>query len=80
MRIEVRLFANLADYLPLTAPRAGTSVELDDGTTVGDLCRSLGIPEDLPRLLLVNGQEVDPGHRLATGDVVSVLPPLVGGS
>ncbi len=79
MRIEVRLFANLGDYLPLTARRAGASVELDDGATVGDLCRLLGIPDDLPRLLLVNGHEVDPAHRLATGDVVSVLPPLVGG-
>ena len=37
------------------------------------------IPDEVPRLLLVNGRDVEPTARLRPGDVVDVLPPLVGG-
>jgi molybdopterin converting factor small subunit len=79
VRIEVRLFANLADYLP-AGGRAGTAVvEVPGGATVGDLVRRLAIPDGLPRLALVNGRDAGPEHPLAPGDVVSLLPPLAGG-
>jgi len=78
MRVEVRLFANLADRLP---GRRGepTTVELPAGATVATLLQHLTLPDDLPRLVLVNGVDARPAHPLAAGDVVSVLPPLVGG-
>lgn len=79
MNIEVHLFANLASYLPTGARRDGAIVDVPDGATVEELLRRLAIPEDLPRLMLVNGQDARPDHRLRPGDVVSVLPPLVGG-
>jgi molybdopterin converting factor small subunit len=78
VRVEVRLFANLADYRP-EAGRAPVAVELPAGATVDELCRRLGIPEALPRLVLVNGQEAPPAACLGPGDVVSLLPPLAGG-
>jgi sulfur carrier protein ThiS len=79
VQVAVRLFANLADFTPLGA-RAGVALlEVPEDVTVGDLVRRLEIPDELPRLLLVNGQEAVPGRRLAPGDLVSVLPPLVGG-
>jgi molybdopterin converting factor small subunit len=46
---------------------------------VGDLIRRLRIPDELPRLLLVNGHAAEPATRLGPGDIVDVLPPLVGG-
>jgi hypothetical protein len=46
---------------------------------VAHLLERLALPDDLPRLVLVNGADARPVHRLAAGDVVSVLPPLVGG-
>lgn len=76
----MRLFANLADYLPAAGRGTGARVAVPDGTTVGEVLRDLAIPPALPRLLLVNGTDADPGRRLAEGDVVSVLPPLVGGA
>jgi molybdopterin converting factor small subunit len=49
--------------------------------TAAQLVRSLGIPDDLPRMILVNGLDaVLEGTLLRDGDVVSVFPPLAGGT
>jgi molybdopterin synthase sulfur carrier subunit len=80
VEVEVHLFANLADYGPPGAHRGTACVELPEGASLQDLLERLRIPNDLPRLLLVNGREVEPTARLRPGDVVDVLPPLVGGS
>lgn len=45
-----------------------------------DVTLRLGIPGDLARVALVNGRDVEPGDRLAPGDVVTIFPPLAGGS
>jgi molybdopterin converting factor small subunit len=80
VEVQVRLFANLAAYLPAAARGDPAVLEVAEGTTVGDLLHGLAIPAELPRLLLVNGQEPPAlDHPLSAGDVVSVLPPLVGG-
>jgi sulfur carrier protein ThiS len=79
VEVEVHLFANLADYGPPGAREGAARVELPAGATLDDLLRRLRIPAELPRLLLVNGHDVEPTARLSPGDVVSVLPPLVGG-
>lgn len=76
----MRLFANLADYLPAGARGGAARLEVPEGTTLGELPRRLGIPDGLPRLLFVNGRDAAPEHRLAAGDVVSLLPPLAGGA
>ena len=79
VRIEVHLFANLADYRPGGARDDAATVELPDGATVAELVIRLAIPEELPRFLLVNGRDATPETRLQAGDVVSFLPPLAGG-
>jgi molybdopterin converting factor small subunit len=79
VKIAVRAFANLADYVPPSPQGDGVVIDLPEGTTVGELVRRLAIPDDLPRLLLVNGHEAELDRRLALGDIVSILPPLVGG-
>ena len=79
MEVEVRLFANLADYLPPGARGGAARVALPAGATVGDLVRRLGIPAEVPRLQLVNGRDATPATPLADADVVTLLPPLAGG-
>ena len=79
MKVEVELFATLAEYLPAgTRDRAPVDVPAD--ATVTDLLHTLGIPDVMPRIVLVNGHDADDGDRLRPGDVVSVFPPLAGGS
>ncbi len=46
---------------------------------MGDLAGRLGIPADLARVVLVNGEDAEPGRRLASGDSVAIFPPLMGG-
>jgi molybdopterin converting factor small subunit len=79
VKIEVRLFANLAAYLPSGARRDAATVEVPEPATVGDVARRLRIPDDLPRLVLVNGRDATADQPLAPGDVVTLYPPLAGG-
>jgi molybdopterin converting factor small subunit len=79
VKIEVRLFANLARYLP-PGSRGDTAIlDVPEAATVDALVRGLAIPADLPGLLLVNGREAPADRRLHPGDVVSIVPPLAGG-
>ena len=79
MKVEVQLFATLAGYLPVGATGDGVTLELPEGTTVGDVTRSLEIPDDLDCVTVVNGHDVPSERRLIDGDVVSMFPPLAGG-
>ena len=75
MRVTVRLFAGLRE-------RAGQSrLELDDVTRVEDVWAKLGLGDEPPGLLYaVNRSYVEPGHELADGDEVALIPPVSGGS
>lgn len=79
MTIEVRLFATLAQYLPSGSGHGSALLNVAAKVTVGDVMRSLGIPEAMPRIVLVNGQDGDVDDPLSPGDVVTVFPPLAGG-
>ena len=79
MRVEVRLFATLARYLPPGSREGATTIDIPDGATVRELARGLGVPPDLERVILVNGRDASPDQPLHEGDVVSLFPPLAGG-
>ncbi len=80
MKVEVTLFATLADYLPAAGHEGSAVVDLPDESTIVDLARLLGIPPEFSWIALVNGQEADPGRRLVADDVVTLFPPLAGGA
>lgn len=44
-----------------------------------DVARRLGMPADMARVVLVNGQDAEPDRRLADGDSIAIFPPLMGG-
>ena len=78
-RSEVHLFANPRRLRTAGGRGRAARVELPEGATVRDLLRRLQHSRRGPRLFLVNGRDVDSGATLRSGDVVDVLPPLVGG-
>ena len=80
MRVEVRLFATLARYLPHDHDAGATSLDVAEGSTVADVASALGIPDALSRIVLVNDHDADEDRRLAAGDVVTLFPPLAGGA
>lgn len=79
MRVEVRLFATLARYLP-EDDRGAACLEIATGSTVADVTRVLGIPSDLSRIVLVNDRDAPDHQALVAGDVVTLFPPLAGGA
>jgi molybdopterin converting factor small subunit len=79
VKVEVRLFATFAAFLPPNSVAGAATVEVGEGTTVATLAERLGIPAAVSRITLVNGEDADPDRRLASGDVVAVFPPLAGG-
>jgi molybdopterin converting factor small subunit len=79
MEIEVKLFATLRDYLPKGSGRFSCKMEIDGGTRVKDILDKLRIPEELPKIILINGVHGKVDQPLKEGDVVSIFPPVAGG-
>lgn len=84
MQVTLKLFATLADYLPVAA-RAEHALRLDvaSGTTIDQLTLPFNLPARLTHLVLVNGvyvaREQRGSHQLVEGDVVAIWPPIAGG-
>ncbi len=79
MNIEVKLFANFREYLPPGSQGYGCNLEIEEGTTIGEVLRRLQIPDSIPLIALVNGLHRSPEDALAAGDVLSIFPPVAGG-
>ena len=77
MVITVKLFGKLRNYLPEKAIQC--NAEAVDGSTVGDVLDSLGVPRDKPRVILVNSYRSRLEHVLEDGDVVAAFQVLAGG-
>lgn len=84
MKITLKLFATLTDYLPAQSKYSNV-VELDvpDATTVGQVIEQQRLPEKWVHLVLVNGHYVAPAERadkvLQEQDVLAIWPPIAGG-
>ena len=83
MKVTVKLYATLADYLPPGARNNRVEVEVGEAATVDAVLRPLLLPPKLTHLVLVNGVYVAPEARptthLSEGDVLAVWPPIAGG-
>jgi molybdopterin converting factor small subunit len=79
MEIEVKLFATLRDYLPKGSTRFSCKMEIEGGTQVQEILEKLKIPEEFPKIILVNGVHGKKEQTLKEGDVLSVFPPVAGG-
>jgi molybdopterin converting factor small subunit len=79
VKVTVQLFATFRDFLPPHAGRSALDMDVAERGTIKTLLRELSVPDDLPRIVLVNGRYASEDHLFADGDVVSVFPPLIGG-
>ncbi len=83
MKIRLKLFATLGEYLPPGSVRNVVELEVPAGTTPADLASQFSLPPKLTHLVLVNGAYIQPElrdrHVLADGDVVAMWPPIAGG-
>jgi sulfur carrier protein ThiS len=82
LKVEVRLFNSLACYDGNGGH--GHHMEMEAGSTVGDILRRLGIPPGEVFLVLVNGRDITPqlngglrlGFAVDEGDVVALSGPV----
>lgn len=79
MEIEVKLFATLRDYLPKGSSRFSCKMEIDGQTRVEEILTKLNIPEEIPKIILINGIHGKKDQILKEGDVLSIFPPVAGG-
>ena len=80
MRIEIRLLTQMKKYLP-DPDLAGDkrSLEIKNNATVKDLFKELGIPLDIPKVIMLNQRQGTLADTLKAGDRVTVFPPVGGG-
>ena len=83
MKITLKLFATLADYLPAGARSNIAELEFAEAPSVGGLIDSMHLPPKLVHLVLVNGNFIAPdaraSYRLNDGDTLAIWPPIAGG-
>ena len=83
MKVTVKFYALLSDYLPAGA--VDNSIELDvaEGTTPEDVFARFNLPRQYCSIVLVNGIYVEPSergsHPLSENDALAVWPPVAGG-
>ena len=81
--ITFKLYASLAEFLPVQA--LGNQVQLDvtETTTIDELIERHRVPRELAHLVLVNGIFIQPGerkqHTFSDGDTLAIWPPVAGG-
>jgi sulfur carrier protein ThiS len=80
MRVEIKLYASLARYMPeLEGGDVMQGMEVEEGTTIGELLESLNVPADVVKLIFLNGTHASTERVLHDGDRLGVFPPVAGG-
>lgn len=84
MKVTVKLFAQLGQYLPPEAENNQVDLDVDEGSTPASIFARFNVPPENCHLVLVNGVFVAPGqresHELKDQDALAVWPPIAGGN
>jgi sulfur carrier protein ThiS len=83
VKVTVKLYATLSDYLPADARNNRVEVEVAETATVDAVLKPFLLPPKLVHLVLVNGTYIPPEARAGTvlreNDALAVWPPIAGG-
>ena len=83
MKVTLKLYATLSDYLPQGAVRNAVQIDVPDDASLNWVIDRYRLPRELVHLVLVNGvfshQEQRDERNLRDGDVLAIWPPVAGG-
>jgi molybdopterin converting factor small subunit len=79
IRVKVKLFATLRRYFPGYDPEKGIDAKVEDGSTIENLIRTLNLPANEARVILISGISKKPTDVVKDGDQVNIFTPLGGG-
>jgi sulfur carrier protein ThiS len=79
MEVELNLFATLKRFMPHKAKGNSWNISISEGTKVRELLEQLKIPEDVVKLVFLNGIHANGNEILKDGDRVGAFPPIGGG-
>ena len=83
MRITLKLFATLGQFLPAGATANAAEVVVPDGATAHTVFDHFRVPRDKLHLVMLNGVYLDARARdeqiVEPGDALAAWPPVAGG-
>ena len=83
MKIKIKLYASLQDYLPAGAKDQAADIDVPDAATPSRVMLQLGLPKEMCHLVILNGVYVAPEARdtqaMEDGDTLAIWPPVAGG-
>ncbi len=79
MRVEVRFYANLSRYAAGASKDDTLTLETAAGSSVADVLRQIGVPDDVETTTLIDGRHAHLGSVVGDGDHLDVFPPMSGG-
>jgi molybdopterin converting factor small subunit len=80
MNITVNIYAYLRYYLPASQKSTlEKEWNMPEGATVGHVLEKLRLPKEIRVTVLVNNNSVDLKAVLKDGDILHILPQMVGG-
>ena len=77
MNITLKLYTVLREYLP--GDLKDNTLSIPDNSRVVDVINMLKIPDELPKIILINGSQRNPESKICDGDELSMFPPISGG-
>lgn len=83
MRITLKLFATLGQFLPADARANAVQVDVPDAASAHQVLEQFKVPLEKVHLVLLNGVYLDARARdeslIKADDVLAVWPPVAGG-
>jgi len=79
MRVQIKLFSVLRDYVSNYDPEKGVTADLPADATVSDLLNHLGIPISKAPVVICNGRILQATSTIQPDSTLHIIQPVAGG-
>lgn len=79
MPLKVFLSSSLRKYVSQYNPVKGIEIELEDKSTVAEICRNIDVPVEQIKVIMVNGRNAEFDSVLKGDERIGLFPSIGGG-